>query len=94
MRQIVLEFKDGHIETFSPQWFILSWNPRTNIATLTDKTSLIKRKYLCSGIHTFVDEIRLLVVEPVAVEKGNGEEIGKFPLPITPTSENPIANNN
>ncbi|SNZ07727.1 hypothetical protein SAMN06265182_0987 [Persephonella hydrogeniphila] len=94
MRQIVLEFKDGHTETFSPQWFMLSWNPRTNIATVIDKTSLVKRKYLCSKIFTFADEIRLIVIEPVAIEKGNGEEIERFALPIVPTSENPIANNN
>ena len=94
MRQIVLEHKDGHIETFSPEWFMLSWNPTTRIATITDKTSLVKRRYIYAGISTSSDEIRVAVIESLSVEKGNDEEIGKFPLPITPTSENPIANNN
>ncbi len=94
MRQIVFEYKNGAVETFSPEWFVLSWNPMTKVATLIDKTSLIKRKYLCSRINTLPDEIRVVVIELIAVEKGNGEEIERFALPIVPTSENPIANNN
>jgi len=94
MRQIVFEYKDGHIETFSPQWFMLSWNPMTKVATLIDKTSLIKRKYLCSRINALPDEIRVYVIDLIATEKGNGEEIERYALPILPTSTNPIANNN
>lgn len=70
MRKIVLEYKNiGVIETFSPEWFLLSLNPQTKIATLIDKTTFRKRKFLYSHEVINLDEIRITVLEEL-VEKG------------------------
>ena len=63
MRQIVFEYKNKAVETFSPKWFTLSFNEQTKEAVLLDKSSLKARKFSFSRILVNPDEIRLIDVE-------------------------------
>jgi len=70
MRKIVFEYENqGIVETFSPNWFLLSLNPNTKIATLIDKTTFKKRKFLYSHEVINPDEIRINVLEELTEKK-------------------------
>lgn len=71
MRKIVFEYKyKNTVETFSPDWFLLSLNPKIKIATLIDKTTFKKRKFLYSHEVINPDEIRITVIDELGQKGG------------------------